>query len=150
MDILGASSGLSESVSSTLKNDFNTIANNDIDNSLPGNRVEPRQVATGVTRGTWRINNTDGSYITIGLIPGTTDFGIAFFDSSNNLMSKYLGGSQTIYDSDNNELVNIDGTGYLFSFNSERRMKLGLKPDSSDVGAYITPAGTDVIDELNV
>jgi len=141
--------GIGDVKSSNLKNGFNTVSNNDIDSVLDSNRVEPRQVATGVTRGTWRINSTDGSYITIGLIPNTTDFGIAFFDSNNNLISKNLGTSQTIYDPDGNELVNIDGYGFLFSFNALRRIRLGLKPDKSDVGSYITPDGIDVIDELS-
>jgi len=115
-----------------LNNEFNTVSANDIDNILNSDRVQPRQVSTGVTRGTWRINNTDGSYITIGLIPNTDDeFGIAYFDANGD------------------RLFTIDATGFLFSFNDERRMKLGLKPDNSDVGAYITPAGKDVIDELN-
>lgn len=132
MDAFGGSSNLSDSTSYKLSNDFNTIPNNDIDNVINSNRVEPRQVATGVTRGTWRINNTDGSYITIGLIPNTdNEFGIAYFQS------------------DNTRIFTIDASGFLFSYNSENRIKIGLKPDSSDIGIYLTPAGTDVIDELS-
>lgn len=147
MNPLGNSEPLVDGSTAVLRNDFNVVTNNDIDSLIDSNRVEPRQVATGVTRGTWRINNTDGSYITIGLIPNSTEFGIAFFDSSNNLIFKNLGTGQSIYDG-GDELVGIDGTGFLFSFNDERRIKLGLKPDASDVGIYLTPAGTDVIDEL--
>lgn len=132
MDAFGGSSNLSDSTSYKLSNDFNTIPNNDIDNVINSNRVEPRQVATGVTRGTWRINNTDGSYITIGLIPNTdNEFGIAYFQS------------------DNTRIFTIDASGFLFSYNSENRIKIGLKPDSSDIGIYLTPDGTDVIDELS-
>ena len=48
----------------------------------------------------------------------------------------------------NRELNIVDSTGYLFADASDRRIKLGLKPDLSDVGLYITRSGVDVIDEL--
>lgn len=46
------------------------------------------------------------------------------------------------------ELNVVDNTGYLFSDATDRRIKLGLKPDLSDVGLYISKAGEDVIDLL--
>lgn len=76
--------------------DFATISDVSVD--AIASRVQPRQVATGVTRGTWRINNTDGSYITIGVIPNNGGFGFAFFDSSNNLVSKDTGVTEYVYD----------------------------------------------------
>ncbi len=54
--------------------DFATIQDVSID--AVTSRVSPRQVTTGVTRGTQTYMNVDGSYMTLGLIPNTTGFGI--------------------------------------------------------------------------
>lgn len=48
----------------------------------------------------------------------------------------------------NRELSVTDSTGYLFADSADRRIKLGLKPDNSDVGLYISKQGEDVIDLL--
>lgn len=70
----------------------------DSDNNSAG-FVQPNQVNSGVGRGTQRFVNSDGSYVTIGQIPGTTnEFGIAFFDRSNNMISKNNGSTQYVYD----------------------------------------------------
>lgn len=129
MDAFGGSSNLSDSTSYKLSNDFNTIPNNDIDNVINSNRVEPRQVATGVTRGTWRINNTDGSYITIGLIPNTdNEFGIAFFDANNDKQS-----------------VSTSLTDYKYNSSGINYYQCGLLPDGTS-GAIFTDGTVDVAD----
>lgn len=128
MNPFGASSSITDNTPSDLRNDFNTIPNNDIDNIIDSNRVEPRQVGTGVTRGTWRMNNTDGSYITIGLIPNTdNEFGIAYFKS------------------DNTRIFTIDATGFLFSDSTVRRIKIGAAPDDGRIGIWTSKPNEDVI-----
>lgn len=83
MDVFGGSTGgIVELAEGRLSNGFHSIASNDIDTVINSNRVQPRQISTGITRGTWRINNSDGSYITIGSVPGSNDkFGISFFEA---------------------------------------------------------------------
>lgn len=126
-DAFGASVGkLDDLASSGLKNDFNNIPNNDVFGQ--SDRVQPRQVATGVTRGTWRINNSDGSYITVGVIPETTDdFGIAFFNSNGNMISKNQGNTQYVYDVANNKNI----------------IQIGLLPDDT-YGFVVAKSGYDV------
>lgn len=140
---------LNEQSPDTLRNEFASLQPKSVESLMGDARVHPRQVATGVTRGTWRISNSDGSYITIGVIPETNDeFGIAFFNAEGTLISKNLGVSQTIYSSTGNELVKIDDTGYLLSDEEDRRIKLGTAPDDNRVGLWMTKEGVDVIDEL--
>ena len=93
------SNSLDSSVSYKLSNDFSTVKVNDIENVIAADRVQPRQVSTGVTRGTWRVVSNDGSYITVGLIPETNDeFGIAYWNSNGDLISKNDGTTETRYD----------------------------------------------------
>lgn len=70
----------------------------DVPVEATSDRVTPGQVATGTTRGTQTYMNTDGSYMTMGLIPNSTDFGIAFFDKSGTLISKTTSSTQYVYD----------------------------------------------------
>ena len=80
-----------------LSNNFATIEDVSVD--AISNRVIPRQTQSGVERGTKTFMNTDGSYMTLGLIPdGGTDFGIAFFDASGNLVMKVTSSTQYWYD----------------------------------------------------
>lgn len=73
MDPFGGNSSLYEDTASDLKNDFNTIPNNDIESIIDSNRVIPRQIGTGDNRGEMtikgliRVIDTDG---TIRLIIG--------------------------------------------------------------------------------
>ncbi len=79
MDVLGSQAPQDQNPTG-LTNDFNNIPDVSIEQLAETQRVQPRSVATGVTQGTWRINGTDGSYITIGVIPDSGNkFGIAFF-----------------------------------------------------------------------
>ena len=91
--------------SSGLINEFSSMPTTSIGSLAQDQRVQPRQVASGVTRGTWRINNIDGSYITIGLIPDTTDFGIAFFDSSNRIVKKVTATTDFWYNPETSNIV---------------------------------------------
>jgi hypothetical protein len=95
---LGASAGeVSDLSSASLNGDYPTIADQAVDAQT--SRVQPRQVATGVTRGTQRIVNTDGSYVTLGEIPdGSGDFGIAHFNASGTIIFKNTGVTEYKYD----------------------------------------------------
>jgi hypothetical protein len=135
--------------SSGLSNDFTNIANNDPFQNLESDRVQPRQVASGVERGTKRIVNIDGSYITLGEIPDSGgEFGIAFFTRDGVLIKKDTGLAQTIYDDAGRELVTIDSTGFLLADAIARRIKLGTAPDDGRVGFWVTEPNEDVITEL--
>lgn len=81
-----------------LSDGFATINSVSIEDMAQSDRIQPRQMGTGGMRGTQRIMNTDGSYITLGVIPNTSDFGIAFFDSSDNLISKITALTDYVYD----------------------------------------------------
>lgn len=98
-DLFGAPSGkIDGSMPEGLRNSYDYIPDRSIAEMAQSDRIEPRQVATGVTRGTWRISDTDGSYITIGIIPDTNgEFGIAFFDESGNLIQKIVRGTTSVY-----------------------------------------------------
>ena len=55
----------------------------------PTGFVSPQLLQTGTLRGTQRIVNQDGSYITLGVIPNSNgEFGIAFFDKNNTIQAK--------------------------------------------------------------
>src|SRR5690606_24566076 len=93
-----------------LSNSFTDIPSTSIASLAQNQRVQPRQVATGVTRGTWRINNTDGSYITIGVIPDTeNEFGIAFFGADGQVIKKILALTEYLYDPDTGKNIMQEG-----------------------------------------
>lgn len=103
----GASTGqIDDLTSQGLTNDFKTVANNDVTGNLGTDRVQPRDIAPGIMRGPLRINNSDGSYIVIGEVPGQTDsdgrpqFGLSFFDNSGNLQAMSLGKTDYKYTAD--------------------------------------------------
>jgi hypothetical protein len=112
MGPFGASpGGIDDLASQGLKNELNNIPQNDIETLIDADRVQPRQVASGVQRGTQRIVSTDGSYITLGEIPDTDgEFGIAFFDSTGQMVFKLTGTTQSIYSS-GNERTRLDELG---------------------------------------
>jgi hypothetical protein len=96
-DPLGTSPGSVDIPGATeVRNDVTTIP--DVPVAPETDRVAPRQVATGTQRGTQTIMNTDGSYVTLGLIPNSNDFGVAFFDATDHLISKNTATTQYIYD----------------------------------------------------
>lgn len=80
MNPLGASTTIEVAGGGTLTNAFDTIAVNDIDSIIASNSISPHQVLSGISRGTQRINDASGSYITVGVIPDSNGkFGISFF-----------------------------------------------------------------------
>jgi hypothetical protein len=92
-------------------------------------RVNPNQIPSGTTRGTQTYMNTDGSYMTMGLIPNSTDFGIAFFDASGTLISKITGSTQYVYDKTTGKNI----------------MQIGKLPDNT-YGWAVAKVGNDVKD----
>lgn len=112
-DPFGAPVGkLTDPTGVELKNDFTNIPGQNIDDMLQSTRVQPRQMGTGVMRGTQMIVNTDGSYITLGEIPdGSGDFGIAFFDANDTLIFKQTAETQYLYDKTTG--LNVLQTGKL-------------------------------------
>lgn len=60
--------------------------------------IQPYKVGSGVMRGTQIIANTDGSRVILGVLPDSTDFGIAFLDPNGNLINKIIGPTQYVYD----------------------------------------------------
>lgn len=111
-----------------INNQFATIPDVSVD--AIANRVAPRQVASGVQRGTQIIMNTDGSYITLGLIPNSNNqFGIAFFTASGTLVSKNTATTQYFYD---------ETTG-------KNIIQIGKLPDNT-YGYVVATTGNDVQD----
>lgn len=130
----------------TVTDDFATIPGVSV--ATATNRVLPRQVTTGVTRGTQTIQNTDGSYVTLGLIPdGGTDFGIAFFNSSGVIISKNTGAVETIYDSSGNMISQNTGeTQFIYDGNTGKNvMQIGKLPDDT-YGFAVAATGDNVAD----
>jgi hypothetical protein len=104
MDPLSQNLGLlGEPIDTGLEDGYTTIQDVPVD--ATSNRVNPNQIASGVERGTQRIYNTDGSYMTFGQIPNSTDFGIAFFDSSGFLVRKMLMTTDYVYDKTTNKNI---------------------------------------------
>lgn len=103
-----------------------TIQSKPIDD-LVQSRVLPRQVSTGLMRGTQLVGNTgtmidaannrivltnsDGSTVGIGTIPGSTtdEFGFFATDADGTLVMKIVDGTRTIYDLENDVAIMIDG-----------------------------------------
>lgn len=71
--------------------------------------LDTRKVQTGTLRGTQIIAGTDGAKIVLGLIPNTTDFGIAFYDASGNLVKKFVGATGYVYNPTTGKNVWQDG-----------------------------------------
>jgi hypothetical protein len=94
-----------------LKNEFSTIQDRSIESI--SERVAPRQVATGVMRGTQRIVNTDGAYITLGVLPdGNGDFGIGYYDATGRRQKVDLADRDYLYDTSGNISY---ASGYLIA-----------------------------------
>lgn len=113
-------------------------------------RVAPRQVTSGVTRGTQTIMNTDGSYVTLGLIPdGGTDFGIAFFSSVGNLISKNTGTVESMYDTNGNLISQNTGeTQSIYDPTTGKNvMQIGKLPDGT-YGFAVAAIGFNVADGI--
>lgn len=60
--------------------------------------VDARRIQSGTIRGTLTVVNTDGSKVTIGVIPNSNNqFGLAFFDKNGTLSTKHVGATRYIY-----------------------------------------------------
>lgn len=114
-------------------NEFGVIPNVGMDTVMQNNRVQPRQIATGVLRGTQRIQNVDGSYITLGVIPDTNgEFGIGFFDASGNIIKKVTATTDFYYDPTHETTM----------------MEIGKMPDGT-YNVAIAQEGNEVEDAFN-
>lgn len=102
-DYFGAPSGkLNDPSAAALSNEFSNIGDRSVEDMAETDRVIPRQVSTGVMRGTQRISNTDGSYMTLGVIPETTELGMAFYNADNTLNRRITGDNDYFYDTEGN------------------------------------------------
>jgi hypothetical protein len=96
------------------------------------NRVLPRQVSTGTSRGQQNILGADGSKVVIGEFGDTPPtFGIAFYDSGGNLVNKIVGPTQYVYDLTTGKNI----------------IQIGKLPDGS-YGMAVAKAGFDVADGI--
>lgn len=96
-----------------LKNEFDTFSTRSVQDMAQSNRVIPRQVTSGVLRGTQRIVNTDGSYITLGVLPdGNGDFGIGYYDATGRRQKVDLADRDYLYDTSGNISY---ASGYLIA-----------------------------------
>jgi hypothetical protein len=128
--------------------DFATIP--DVPIQAESNRVNPNQVASGVTRGTQTYMNTDGSYMTMGLIPNTTNFGIAFFTAAGKLISKSTSTVDYKYDTLGNLIFKNDGqTQYIYDKTTGKNVvQIGKLPDGS-YGWAVAKSGYNVSDAIS-
>jgi hypothetical protein len=86
-----------------LKNEFDTFSTRSVQDMAQSNRVIPRQVTTGVLRGTQRIVNTDGSFITLGVLPdGNGEFGIGYYDAAGTRQKVETSETRYLYDTQGN------------------------------------------------
>lgn len=128
--VLGADPGSPKAAAgSNLSNTYPTIPDQSVE--AIADRVQPRQMPSGVMRGTQRIINTDGSYITIGEIPESNgQFGIAYWTASGRLIQKDNGVTTYKYD--------VDGRNYYQN---------GLLPNGS-YGEVVAKAPYSVSDAV--
>lgn len=111
-DAFGAPVGsISNPSPSSLKNSFAQVTSRSLEDMAQSDRILPRQVGSGVMRGTQKIVHTDGSYITIGAIEDTNgEFGLAFYDSGGNLIAKDTGATEYKYDPSTDKNYYQNGT----------------------------------------
>ena len=115
---------MSDPSDNDLKNEFANVSDQSVEAMAESNRIIPRQMQSGVLRGTQRINNTDGSYITLGEIPDSNgDFGIAFFSADGDRLMTILANTITATDPTTNKRAALfgilpDGTGGVAGANS--------------------------------
>ncbi len=110
-------------------------------------RIQPRQVGTGLMRGTQTILNTDGSKITLGKISGTSEFGIAYYDPDDNLLSSITGTTYSFYDTNGSLIQKITGgTTYIYDITTNKNIiQIGKLPDGS-YGMVVAKPDVDVAD----
>lgn len=131
-----------------LTNDFTNITPRSVEEMLQSTRVQPRDVGTGVMRGTQRIVNTDGSFITLGEIPNSNgEFGIAFFTADEVLVYKSLSNQQAFYDEDGNLISKSTGTtDYKYDVSTGKNYYQNGKLPDGTYGAIFVKDNVDVAD----
>jgi hypothetical protein len=87
MDPLGVNAGkLDEIDDPNITNSYTTIPDQSMDGLA--DRVSPRQVASGVTRGTQTYPGTDGSRLTMGAVDNTTQIAEAQYSKTGQKVSQ--------------------------------------------------------------
>lgn len=124
-DFFGSPAGkLGEPTENELTNKFANISDRSVEDMAESDRMIPRQMQSGVLRGTQRINNIDGSYITLGEIPNSNgEFGIAFFNAEGTQLMTILANTITATDPTTGKKAALfgilpDGTGGVAGANS--------------------------------
>jgi hypothetical protein len=128
---------LDNNIASDLRNEYPNISTTPV--QPESDRITPRQVSSGVERGTKIIMNVDGSYIEMGaLSDGSGDFGIAFYDAQGRIVSKMVGPD-----------ANSTGkTDYYYDETTGRNyMQIGRLPDGS-YNIAITQAPYNISDAI--
>lgn len=98
-------SGIGSESPTGLTNDFSSIPNTSIESMAEDQRVQPRQIATGVTRGTLRINNLNGSYVSVGVLSVDGDeYGMSISDGTTTFL-KITKDGMILNDGTNNRLL---------------------------------------------
>lgn len=151
-DPFGAPIGkLTDPASTGLKNEFIDIPSQNIDDMLQSTRIQPRQMGTGVMRGTQRIVNTDGSYITLGEIPDSDgEFGLAFFTAEDVLITKSTAEADFRYNSDGELLSKTTGE-YIYFYDRDtgnNTIQIGELSNGTSAGAAFAKDGDDLVDAL--
>lgn len=91
--------------------------------------VNPNQIQSGGMRGTQIITSTDGSKILLGNLPNSTDFGIAFYDPTGNMVGKIVGGTYFFYNP-------VDSY--------RNSIRIGNAPGDKRTGIWTAKTGNDV------
>ena len=134
-----------------LKNDFTSIQSQNVEDMLQSSRIQPRQVGTGVMRGTQRVISTDGSYITIGEIPDSNgEFGIAHFNADGTLIKKSTAEADYRYGTDGDLLSKTTGE-YIYFYNRDtgnNTVQIGELSNGTSGAAAFAKDGNDLVDAL--
>lgn len=123
----------------------------DVPISFDNQRVNPNQIASGVTRGTQTYMNVDGSYMTMGVIPDNSgDIGVGFFTSSGTLISKSTSTTDFKYDTSGNLIFKNDGqTQFVYDETTGKNIiQIGKLPDGS-YGWAVAKVGNNVADAFS-
>lgn len=91
------------------------------------------KLQTGTFRGTFRIQNDDGSFITIGKVADLNEFGTAYYDANGRLLRKSTALNDIYYDPQDEYRA---------------RMLQGGSPVDGHMGTWKSQEGLDVVDLL--
>lgn len=112
--------------------------------------VTPYKLGSGVMRGTQIIANTDGSKVILGLLPKNQGFGIAFTDTTGNIISTVTSNTYSFYDTSGNLVSQITGpTQYIYDLTTNKNiLQMGKLPDGT-FGLAIAKSGFNVSDAFS-